>query len=632
MSFRLKTILGIACIEVVLLAVLVVSGLGYLRASSERELLSRGTATAQLLSTMTADAVISVDLATLDALLEQTVTNAGVDYVRVRNIKGRVLSQSGPLETLAREFRPDKTIEDAAIDGVLDLRAPIELAGETFGYVELGISTNKLQSTISSAERWMLTIAGTEIIVVAIFGIGLGTVLTRQLARLRTAARRVSAGEFGYQLDVRGKDELADTTNSFNRMSVELAKFAAEAEAATRRAEEGRDYAETVLNDAMNSMPQSVYIVDSLGEIAFANKQFRSVYPEFESGGGSLSSCLVETICRSTGEPISPQNRKERIIKAEEYPSWHSKTESGKVIMTTQERMSDGGVVIVDHDVSDLFEALERNRQLEMELMQTQKLESLGTLAGGIAHEINTPVQFVSDNLRFLDDSVTSLSDILNCLSVHDDPSTEEIRSKLNDLDWEFMAKEIPNAIREARDGVSNVGEIVKSVKDFAHPDADEKSNQDLGKIIQNTLTVSRNQWRHCAEIDTEIGDGLGEVPCFAGKLSQVLINLIVNSADAIRDQGEVSGQISIRAHRTPFAAIICVSDNGPGIPMEIREKIFDLFFTTKAPGEGTGQGLAICKRIIETNHRGKLRVGSSAAGGAKFVIELPMAADSKAA
>ena len=164
------------------------------------------------------------------------------------------------------------------------------------------------------------------------------------------------------------------------------------------------------------------------------------------------------------------------------------------------------------------------------------------------------------------------------------------------------------------------------SIKEFAHPDSDVKSLHDLADVIENTITVSRNQWRHIAQVKCDIGPGVDAVPCFAGKLSQVLINLIVNAAQAIEEHnGGELGTITINAKNDGENAVISVADDGPGIPPEIIDRIFDMFFTTKAPGKGTGQGLPICKRIIETTHGGEMTVNSARDQGTTFSIHLPL-------
>ncbi|MEM1372164.1 MAG: HAMP domain-containing protein, partial [Pseudomonadota bacterium] len=269
MSFRLKTILGIAAIEIVLLGILVVSGLNFLRTSNETELLTRGQVTAQLFATMTSDAVVSLDLATLDSLVEQTLNNRGIVYVRVRQASGGVLSEGGPTDILAQPFVADASVQDTQNDGRLDVSYPIIIEEDVFGRIELGLSTQELEGVLIEARRWMLSIAATEIGLVALFGVLLGTVLTHQLSKLKGAAQRVAAGEFGHQLSVSGHDELAATTRSFNIMSKALADYARDATEARERAEAGQAYAETVLNDALDSMPQGVTVIAPNESVTF---------------------------------------------------------------------------------------------------------------------------------------------------------------------------------------------------------------------------------------------------------------------------------------------------------------------------------------------------------------------------
>ncbi len=634
MSFRLKTVLGIAAIEFVLLAILVISGLHYLRSSNEAQLLERSQVTARLFSTMTSDALLSLDLATLDALVSQTLQNDDILYVRVRNANGLVVAQGGDEEALAADFSQDTSIEATSNDRRLDVSAPITSAGKEFGRVEIGLSTTAIEATLADATRWMLSIAAMEIFLVAIFGLILGTVLTKQLALLRKGAKRVAQGEFGYQLRVSGRDELADTSNSFNRMSQALAAFAKEAEEARQKAEAEREHAETVMRDAMNSMEQSVVVVDPHDRIEFVNEAFKGTYPNI-SASENMPESFVELSCVLSEqlEPVEDDGASLNAlldsaahlegVSETENMQWQSRTLDGRVLMNSRRQMSNGGVVVVETDITELFDAVERNRQLEMEVMQSQKMESLGTLASGIAHEINTPIQYVGDNVKFAHDSFTELNTALEELRA----GKGDLEAKLEEMDWEYISEEVPRALQEASDGVQTVSRIVSSVKTLSHGDATEKTLYDLSDLIENVVTVSRNQWKYCAEIHCDTGADLGQVPCYPGDLSQVLINMVVNAAQAIEESDEVrAGLIRIAAKREDDEAQISIVDNGNGIPDDKIERIFDLFFTTKAPGVGTGQGLAISRSIIEEKHGGKLSVESEVGVGTTFKICLPLA------
>ena len=635
MSFRLKTVLGIAAIEFVLLAILVISGLHYLRSSNEAQLLERSQVTARLFSTMTSDALLSLDLATLDALVGQTLQNHDIVYVRVKNADGLAVSQGGDDEALRADFAEDISISATSDDGRLDVSAPIQTAGKEFGRVEIGLSTASIDSTLADAARWMLSVAALEILLVAVFGLILGTILTKQLARLRKGAKRVADGEFGYQLKVVGRDELAETSNSFNQMSEALAEFARKAEDARQKAEAEREHAETVMHDAMNSMEQSVIIVDPDDGVEFVNEAFKHAYPTL-AGDGSLPSTF-ESLSQALAEHLEPKTEDTKPAPLPNETSlgslgadgaepcnmqWQSRTLDGRVLINSKRQMSNRGIVVVETDITELYDAVERNRKLEMEVMQSQKMESLGTLASGIAHEINTPIQYVGDNVRFAHESFSELNEAVESLR----GGKGDLEKTLEDLDWKYLCEEVPRALKEATDGVQAVSRIVSSVKALSHVDETEKTPHDLSSLLESVVTVSRNQWKYCSEIRCDTDEDLGQVPCYPGDLSQVLINLVVNAAQAIDETNDVrAGLIRISASKKENEALISVTDNGTGIPEDKIDRVFDLFFTTKAPGVGTGQGLAISRSIIEEKHGGKLSVESKVGVGTTFNIHLPL-------
>lgn len=260
--------------------------------------------------------------------------------------------------------------------------------------------------------------------------------------------------------------------------------------------------------------------------------------------------------------------------------------------------------------------------------MESQKHEALGTLAGGIAHEINTPVQYIGNNIRFLSDAFTDIvAGINDCLA--DLPQDDaEMRARLERMDWPFLTEEIPAALSEAAEGVESVSRIVLSMKAVSFPEAVEKTPYDLRKLIENALTVSRNQWKYCAEVVCDMPDDMAEVPCFPGELSQVLINLLVNAAHAVEEKvgDDGCGLIRVSLDCDDRRVRIEVSDDGIGIEPRNIDRVFDMFFTTKGPGKGTGQGLAICRSIVERKHGGRLTVFSTRGLGTTFAIELPLA------
>ncbi len=276
-------------------------------------------------------------------------------------------------------------------------------------------------------------------------------------------------------------------------------------------------------------------------------------------------------------------------------------------------------------------------KQLEEQLRQAQKLESVGQLAAGIAHEINTPLQYVGDNTLFLKDSFRDLN---SALEKHDEllkacragtvdaALLAEVEKTRHAGDIEYLVEEIPNALGQAIEGIERVTRIVQSMKDFAHPGLTEMKAVNLNKSIESTIIVTRNEWKYVAEMETDFDESLPPVVCMIGEINQVVLNLIINAvhtiSDVVGDGGGDKGKITIQTKCDGEWVKIRVSDTGKGIPENVREKIFNPFFTTKEAGRGTGQGLAISHRVI-SKHRGNLSFESEVGSGTTFTIMLPV-------
>ena len=290
--------------------------------------------------------------------------------------------------------------------------------------------------------------------------------------------------------------------------------------------------------------------------------------------------------------------------------------------------------------VSTISDITER-RIIESELSQGQKLQSIGQLAAGIAHEINTPTQFVSDNTRFLQDSFKDLSRLVEKYQQLGKALTEgsdtkkllpEITDLADEIDVEFLSEDIPKAIEQSLDGLERVSKIVRAMKDFAHPSVNEKKPENLNNIIESTATVTRNEWKYVSEMKLELDPDLPLVVCKGSEIGQVLLNIIINASHAIEDAiaGETGklGEIQISTHRDDEWVEIRISDTGTGIPEESRSKVFDYFYTTKEVGKGTGQGLAISHSVITKNHQGSLTFETEMGKGTTFIIRLPFIED----
>ena len=289
------------------------------------------------------------------------------------------------------------------------------------------------------------------------------------------------------------------------------------------------------------------------------------------------------------------------------------------------------GFVMIGTDIT-------QRRILEAELAQSQKLESIGQLAAGIAHELNTPIQYVSDNTRFLKDSFLEIQEVLELYgdvlaAAENDALTPDMiciaRASAEKADVAYLAEEIPAAVQQSLDGLDRVAHLVRAMKEFSHPGTVDKTGVDLNKMIDSTITVARNEWKYVSDVTTDFDHKLPLVHCLPGELNQVMLNMIVNAAHAIAESSgsapDSKGCIAICTKHDGDWAEICISDTGAGIPDHVKKRIFDPFFTTKPVGTGTGQGLAICHSVIVDKHGGTIGVESEVGKGTTFRVRIPV-------
>jgi signal transduction histidine kinase/PleD family two-component response regulator len=278
-----------------------------------------------------------------------------------------------------------------------------------------------------------------------------------------------------------------------------------------------------------------------------------------------------------------------------------------------------------------------QQKNLELERVQAQKLESVGRLAAGVAHEINTPVQFVSDNVDFVRTSMTEVAVVIQAyrdlkLAVQSAGDIATAAQRAEDTekaaDLGYIMDNVPSALVSSLEGLGRIATIVRSMKEFAHPDQAQQSLADLNQAIRSTLVIANNEYKYVAELDAQFAD-LPPVPCYLGEINQVVLNLLVNASHAISDVVKDSGRrgkITVRTRLDGSEVEISIGDTGTGIPEAARDKIFDPFFTTKVVGKGTGQGLAIAHSVIVNKHGGTLRFETECGKGTTFFIRLPIA------
>lgn len=269
------------------------------------------------------------------------------------------------------------------------------------------------------------------------------------------------------------------------------------------------------------------------------------------------------------------------------------------------------------------------------ELRLAQKLEAIGQLAAGVSHEINTPAQYVGDNLAFLGDGIADLLPLLGALKEQLESGADAmsaarldaLRRLADKADLDYLAAEIPAAIEQAGAGIGQIKQIVQGMKEFSHP-GDEMTAADLNNTIRNTVTVARNEWKYVADMELDLDEALPSVVCLPSEINQVIMNLVVNAAHAIGDvvaKAGTKGCIRISTRRDGGHAVIGIEDTGCGMPAAVLGRIFEPFFTTKARGKGTGQGLAISHRIVVDHHGGSISAASEVGKGTRFTIRLPV-------
>jgi signal transduction histidine kinase len=399
---------------------------------------------------------------------------------------------------------------------------------------------------------------------------------------------------------------------------------------------------EAVITDA----PVAIQACDIEGRIILQNRAARNLFentafgetgPEATSDGPASRTVFLpdsKILVPDQDRPLARALRGETVTNVEVMI-----TAPGGFVRTTvasaRRLMGRDGECI---GATAIAQDVTAQRALERDLAQAQKLESIGQLAAGIAHEINTPTQFIGDNVQFLKRSFETVSDLVVQLEALTRDGTDgivqamAISAALEAADVRYLRGEIPAAIEQALDGIERIAKIVAAMKDFSHPGVD-RIPIDLNRAIASTITVASNEWKYVADLSTEFDPSLPPVPVMPGPFNQVVLNMIVNAAHAISDvnaEGSSGkGSITIRTRQVEEWVEIEIQDTGCGIPVDIVARIFDPFFTTKAVGRGTGQGLSIAHNVIVDKHGGSITVDSKPGSGTTFMIRVPLKADS---
>ena len=401
---------------------------------------------------------------------------------------------------------------------------------------------------------------------------------------------------------------------------------------------------EQFLRTVLDVLPQRVYWKDREGRYLGANNQF-------------LGDCGMSAVAGKTDFDMPWPQHQTELFRADD----RQVIESGKAHLEIIEQVTDAtgknmwlstskvplrneqgeviGVLGTYLDLTPLKQAEQERQMMEVQLRQAQKLEAIGQLAAGIAHEINTPTQYVGDNTRFFQDSFQSIRKVLEThaellSAAKANALTPELIARAEQVsaasDLEYLFAQIPAAINETLEGIGRITKIVSAMKEFSHPGGKEKTLANLNQAIESTVTVARNEWKYVADMNLTLDPELPGVPCFLGEFNQAVLNLVVNAAhaigDVVKEHPGTKGVITVLTRRDGDHVEVRVSDTGTGIPEAVRPRIFEPFFTTKAVGKGTGQGLSLVYGNVVKKHGGTVRFESEVGKGTTFILRLPLA------
>jgi PAS domain S-box-containing protein len=485
-------------------------------------------------------------------------------------------------------------------------------------FMQLMLATPQQVITSSAEPSWLevlgvLGITALLTLPIAFWSIGR---LLRPLLRMNAAVMSYQPGQALKGLPTGNPDEIGGLARAFSGLVHTLATSEARHRA------------------VIDSMQDAHIVADAERRILAFNPAAERIfgYSASEITGKSVSSLLPEASQERHARDYAQYETGGGRSVVDRVRELHARRKSGEIFAI------DMMLSAFKVDGEQLFSAVIRDissrKAMEQQLLRAQKLEAVGQLAAGIAHEINTPTQYVGDNIRFLKDSFREILALIERLRQLGDTATDgrilsaDLGKALQETDTDYLLAEVPTAIDQSIDGVDRVSKIVRAMKDFSHP-ATERTPLDINRAIASTATVASNEWKYIAELRTDFDPDLPAVPVMPGDFNQVILNMIVNAAhaigDVVGDGGSSRGTITLATRRVDDRAEIRISDTGCGMTPEVAARIFDPFFTTKAVGKGTGQGLAMAHNVVVVRHGGTIKVESTPGVGTTFIIRLPL-------
>jgi signal transduction histidine kinase len=582
------------------------------------------------------------DHLTARELFDSYAADRELDGIGVYAANGEIIEGRG---TRPQELRSINADLGATRDHVIAI-AEIKSREGRSGRLYVSFSTQSIDQLLRR-DGWIATAIGGTVVLFALF---LAVLTSRRivgrLVTIAAAAKNIASGNLKHgRLDDGAQDEIGALAHAFNVMVSELDRLSNEHE---RLVLTERERLERLVSERTHTLEQSRemfrLIAESTKAIPFTLDLTRGYFP-YIGAQAIMDAGMPDDPSNEFGaiEMVIPRASngeiRRRFDECAAGPFEFEATMLSPNGLRTEMRWTGTCEVTPDAKyLRGLMQNITELRRLERDLAAAQKLESVGRLAAGVAHEINTPVQFVSDNVQFVRTSLTDVVAVIQSyrelrlavqLGANVSTAVEAVVMAESRADLDYIVENAPLALDSAIDGLGRIATIVRSMKEFAHPDQAQKTTADLNQAIQSTLVIARNEYKYVAEIETDFGE-LPPVQCYLGEINQVVLNLLVNAAQAIADAVKETanvGRLTVRTRLDGDAVEIAIGDTGAGIPEAVRDKIFDPFFTTKAIGKGTGQGLAIAHSVIVNKHGGTLRFETECGRGTTFFIRLPVVA-----
>jgi len=570
------------------------------------------------------------DLATLSEQFFEELQTGTTAYTLLLDQQNRVIVQ--PDERVIEPERLSSQFGTARLDDQFvryENSIPMFAYAGTIGFLDCSLMLNVPYDEILIPSQKLGKVNALVAIIALILIVGLITILWQKeiaspIGEIIQGINSFHDGALRKPISTHFRNEFKTVAESFNSMAVDIEQSTVSIEVLRQ---EQRN-----LQTILDSMIIGIVIVDENEQTMMINSSLLHILGQSGKREGA-----TDLLAKVRGETHLFADLKNH--KYEELEFINSKGESYSLLRVVQSIMLNNSKVFLAMfvDITPQKEAEREQRQLEQELQSAGRLKAIGTLAAGISHEINTPIQYIGDNVRFVSDAMqdvlqvieTYKGEFLECRTKGScSVKMEAIDTKEEEVDLPFLQEEIPLSLKQSLEGLENVARIVLAMKTFSHQGEETMAPTDINLAIENTLVVSKNEWKLVARVEHIADENLPQPECFSGDINQVFLNLIVNGSHAIEAKGLENPleteSITIKTYAEDGYVCVAVSDTGTGMTDEVKSRVFEHFFTTKEVGRGTGQGLSLAYQIVVEKHGGQLLVDSVPGKGSTFTVKLP--------